>query len=38
MVGIAKDEKGNYLKDSLNYFGIDLNKLEALAKEQGLEN
>ena len=34
MGGIAKDEKGNYLKDSqgnIQYFGIDLNKLEALA-------
>ncbi|MDE4940478.1 hypothetical protein NAI66_10800, partial [Francisella tularensis subsp. holarctica] len=33
MVGIAKDEKGNYLKDSqgnIQYFGIDLSKLEEL--------
>lgn len=34
MGGIAKDEKGNYLKDSqgnIQYFGIDLSKLEELA-------
>ncbi|KFJ42527.1 VWA domain-containing protein [Francisella philomiragia] len=33
--GIAKDDRGNYIKDdggNIQYFGIDLNQLEALAK------